>query len=172
MINLFIGNTISFIGGLIDIIFDLQYNEKQKILKGNLLSTSCTIVSMFFLKAYDGMINGMVTLIRLITIYLKDKFQKHWNGLFIIFIFLYSLVFLNYAGIQTIILFISVMCSFIPKWLCKNVQHIRLGALGAYIFSITYNLMIHNYAIIVVQLITMITLIIAIIKWHKKEVTK
>ena len=169
MINIFIGNTLSLIGGLTDIIFDLKYNEKQKILKGNCLSTSCSIASMCFFKAYDGLINCIVTLIRLITIYIKDKYQKQWNGLFIIFILLYALVFVNYAGIQTIILFISVMCSFIPKWLCKNVQYIRFGAIFAYVFSIIYNILINNYAVILIQVISMTTILVAIIKWHKTK---
>ncbi len=169
MINIFVGNMLSFIGGLLDVIFDLKYNEKQKILAGNCLSTTCSIVSFIFLKAYDGLINCIVTLVRLITIYFKDKYNKKCSVLFVAFILLYALVFVNYSGIQTIILFVGVMFSFIPKWACKNMQIIRLGSLCSYVLSITYNILISNYAVISIQLVNMVMLVIAIIRWWIKD---
>ena len=169
MINIFVGNTLSFIGGITDFIFDLEYNEKQKILIGNCISTTCSIISCIFLKAYDGVISCIVTLIRLITIYLKDKYNKEFRLLFITFIFLYALVFINYSGVQTIILFISTMCSFIPKWIFKNMQLIRLSNIAAYVLSITYNILINNYAIILIQVISMISIFITFIKWSRSK---
>ena len=165
--NIVIGNLLSFIGGSIDFAFDIKFNEKEKIHKGNLISSTLTLITYILLKAYDGLVNCIITLFRLITIYLKDKYNKKCNFLFIVFIGLYALIFLNYSGIQTIILFLSTMCSFIPKWICKDMQKIRIGGLFAYVFAIIYNILICNYAIISIQIISSILILIAFIKWYK-----
>jgi hypothetical protein len=166
--DIILGNIISFLGSLIDFSFDLKYNKKSKILLGNILSSSLSIIAYIFLQAYDGIINCFVTLIRLITIYLKDKYKKKLNFLFIIFVGLYLLVFINYSGIQTIILFISSMCAFIPKWIYKDMQKIRICSLFAHILSIVYDILIMNYAVIIIHIICIIMLIITLIKWHKQ----
>ena len=166
---LIIGNIISFIGFTVDYIFTLKFNKKSTIIKGNCLSTSISIVAYTFLKAYDGIVNCIITLIRLITIYLKDKYNKKWNFLFFVFIALYSLTFLCYAGIQTIILFTSTMCNFIPKWLSKDMQKIRIGGILSIILIIIYDVMIHNYMVIIVQVLNVIVFTIALIKWYKED---
>lgn len=166
--NIIIGNILSFFGGFIDFIFDIKFNEKAKILKGNCLTTTLSIISYIFLKAYDAIISAVVTLVRLITIYIKDKLNKKCSFLFLLFISLYALVFLNYLGVQTIILFLSNMCSFIPKWIFKDMQKIRIGGICAYILSIAFNIMIHNYAVILIQLISMMLVVIAFIRWHNE----
>ena len=167
--DIIIGNILSFLGGSIDFIFNIKYNEKLKILKGNLISSTLASIAFLFLKAYDGFINSIVTLLRLITIYLKDKYNKKCNLLFIGFILLYTLVFLNYSGIQTIVLFLSTMCIFIPKWMFKNMQIIRVGELLANVLAIVYNIMIFNYAVIIIKIFNIFLLSIAIIKWIKKK---
>ena len=167
--DIFKGNMLSLIGGCIDVGFDLKYNEKRKILLGNCISSTLGIIALIFLRAYDGVINDIVTLLRLITIYLKDKYNKKCNMLFIVFFFLYTLMFINYSGIQTIVLFACVMLCFIPKWVCKNMQIIRLFNLVASILSMTYNVLIMNYAVILIQMISFVLLVVSIIRWHIKD---
>ena len=165
--NIILGNIISFLGSFIDFTFDLKYNEKSKILIGNLFSTSMSFISLLLLGAYDGVIGCVVTFLRLITIYFKDKYNKKLNILFILFIILYSSVFLNYMGLQTIIMFISVMLSFIPKWLFKDMQLIRLFTLLSLILIIIYNVMILNYGAIPIELASLFGLEITLFKWKK-----
>ena len=165
--ELIIGNVLSFLGGLFDFLFNIKYNEKPKILKGNLLTSTLSLISYFFLKAYDGIIDCIVTLLRLITIYLKDKYNKKCNFLFIIFLGLYCLTFTKFLGIQTIILFLSTMCVFIPKWWFKDMQKIRIGSLLASTLIIIYDIMICNYAVITIHVINIILKLIAFIKWCK-----
>ena len=166
--NIIIGNILSFIGSSIDFTFNIKFNEKSKILKGNLISSTLSLISYVFFKAYDGCITAIITLFRLITIYLKDKYNKKFDFLFIFFIALYSLMFFKYSGIQTIILFLSLMCSFVPKWIFKDMQKIRVGELLANILAIIYNIVICNYAVILLQVINIIIILIAIKKWSKK----
>ena len=170
--NIVIGNIISFFGSLIDFVLNLKFNEKAKILIGNVFSSLMTITAYIFLKVYDGIISCIVTIIRLITIYFKDKYNKSCNFLFIIFIGLYGLVFLHYAGIKTIILFVSTMCSLIPKWLSKDMQKIRVGTFFAHILSIIYNIMIVNYAVILIHIISSILVIVTIVKWHNNKIKR
>lgn len=167
--SIVIGNIISFFGALVDFLFNLKFNEKPKILLGNIFSSTMSTIAYIFLKAYDGVTNCIVTIIRLITIYLKDKYHKNCNFLFIIFLGLYSLVFLHFAGLQTIILFLSTMCVFIPKWIFKDMQKIRVGSFLAHVLSIIYNIMIINYAVILIHIMCCILVIITFTKWHNKN---
>ena len=172
--NIIIGNILSFAGGLLDFLFGLKYNEKLIILKGNLITSSLSVISYLCLGAYDGVIECVVTLLRLFTIYIKEKYHKKFHFLFIVFFLCYCLVFFKYSGPQTILLFLSTMCSFIPKWISKDVQKIRIGALCATILIIFYNISIENYAVVSIQIISIVLLLITITKWwaKKKKATK
>jgi hypothetical protein len=166
--NIIIGNILSFAGGLLDFLLGLKYNEKIKILKGNLVSSSLSLISYICLEAYDGVIDCIVTLLRLFTIYIKEKYHKKFKFLFIGFFLCYCLVFFKFSGFQTIILFLSSMCSFIPKWMSKNMQVIRGGAFCANILAIIYDLMIGNYAVISIRAINIALLVVTITKWARK----
>ena len=167
-IGVIIGNLLSFAGGLIDFIFGLKFNEKLKNIQGNLISSTLSLIAYIFLNAYDGVINCAVTLLRLATIYIKDKHHKKFHFIFVLFFSLYCLVFFDYSGVQTIFLFLSSMCSFIPKWISKDMQKIRLGALMANVLAIVYNMIVGNFMVIVIQIINILLLIITIAKWAKK----
>ena len=170
--NIIIGNILSFLGALLDFLFGLKYNEKLIILKGNLVSSTLSLISYICLGAYDGAIDCIVTLLRLLTIYFKEKYHKKFKFLFVVFFLCYCLVFFKYSGVQTIILFLSVMCSFIPKWMYRDVQKIRVGALFANILTVFYNIAIENYAVISIQVINIVLLIITITKWARKKKRK
>jgi hypothetical protein len=167
--NIIIGNILSFLGGLLDFLFGLKYNEKLIILRGNLISSTFSLISYICLTAYDGVIDCIVTILRLLTIYFKEKYNKKFKVLFVIFLLCYCLVFFRYSGVQTILLFLGAMCSFVPKWISKDVQKIRAGALCANILMIFYNIAIDNYAVLSIQVINIMLLIITITKWHKKK---
>ena len=167
--GIILGNILSFIGGLLDFVFDLKYNEKLKILQGNFISSALSLVAYVCLNAYDGVINCVVTILRLITIYFKDKYHKKCHFLFVVFFALYCTVFFDYSGIQTIILFLSSICAFVPKWVSKDMQKIRIGGVCANILMIIYNVMISNYAVILIQILNIIFLIITLTKWSKKR---
>ena len=167
--NIIIGNILSFLGGLLDFIFGLKFNEKLIILRENLVSSTLSLISYICLNAYDGVINCVVTLLRLLTIYIKDKYNKKFKFLFVVFFLCYCLVFFEYSGFHTILLFLSAMCSFIPKWMSKDMQKIRAGALFANVLMIFYNIAIENYAVISIQVINIVLLLITIIKWVRKK---
>ena len=167
--NIIIGNILSFLGGLLDFIFGLKFNEKLIILRENLVSSTLSLISYICLNAYDGVINCVVTLLRLLTIYIKDKYNKKFKFLFVVFFLCYCLVFFVYSGFHTILLFLSAMCSFIPKWMSKDMQKIRAGALFANVLMIFYNIAIENYAVISIQVINIVLLLITIIKWARKK---
>jgi len=168
-VGIIIGNILCFIGTLLDFLFGLKYNDKSKILLCNCLTSALSFIAYIFLGAYDGLIGCAVTILRLITIYFKDKYKKKCIFLFIVFLGLYLLVFLKNSGAQTIILFLSAMCSFIPKWFSKDMQKIRLGALSATILAVIYNVMICNYASISIQIVSIILILITLTRWAIKS---
>ena len=167
--NIIIGNILSFTGGLLDFVFSFKFNKKIYILQGNLISSSLSFFACLILHAYDGAINAVVTFLRILTIYIKEKYNKKFRFLFVVFLLSYALVFINFSGIQTILLFLGTMCAFVPKWISKNMQVIRVGELCANILIIFYNLAICNYAVISIQIISIILLIITICKWAIKK---
>lgn len=166
--GIIIGNILCFIGGLTDFLFSLKCNEKSKNLLCNCFTSSLSFIAHIFLEAYDGLIGCAVTILRLVTIYFKDKFNKKCTPLFVVFLGLYSMVFFKNAGAQTVILFLGVMCSFVPKWFSKDMQKIRLGAFFANILSAIYNVMIHNYASISIQILNAVLIAISFTKWALK----
>ncbi len=170
--NTIIGNILSFLGGLLDFLFGLKYNKKLIILKGNLISSTLSLIAYIFLGAFDGVIDCIVTLLRLLTIYFKEKFNKKFRVLFVVFLLLYALVFFKFSGVQTILLFLSAMCSFIPKWMSKDMQVIRVGGLCSNMLMIFYNIAISNYAVISIQVLNIMLITITIIKWSKKRKEK
>ena len=163
-----LGNIISLAGGLVDFIFDLKFNEKKRILQGNFISSSLSLIALLCLRAYDGVINCIVTILRLATIYIKDKYHKKCRFLFIVFFILYCFVFFDFAGIQTIVLFLSTICSFVPKWISTDMQKIRLGSLTSYILIIIYNLLIGNILVIPLDIVYAILTVVTLTKWAKK----
>jgi hypothetical protein len=170
-LNLIIGNCFTFFGELVDLSFGIKFNEKSKVLIGGMLSLIFTGIGYIFLGAWDGLLNAIICLIRLIVTYFKDKYNKKFTFLFFIFLGMYFIPFLTDSGPQTIFITIAVICVFIPKWFCKNVQYIRIGTLFHYILFIIYNFYINNYSSIIFEIIGAIGLIIGLIKWKftKKE---
>lgn len=160
------GNIVSGLAQLIDIATGYTTNKKNITLISNLVTTTMSIIAMALLCAYDGFVGSVVTLLRLLTIYIKDKKQKEWPAIFIIFFLLYGSVFFAWQGPQTILLFLSSMASFVPKWFCKSMEPIRIGGFCALCLSITYNAMIQNYATLGIQVFSVINILVTIIRWR------
>lgn len=164
-----LGNIFSTIGAIIDFVAGIKYKEKKKILQSNFISSFCSLLAMICLGSVSGIINVCVTLIRLFTIYKKDEKNLNLHRMFLFFVIIYATVFFDYDGIYTWLLFLSSMCSFIPKWYCKNTQILRIGGLNANLLIIGYNIHIQNYASIFFNIFNIIGILIGLIKWFYKD---
>lgn len=170
MILIVLANIFSLAGNLVDFFVGLHYNEKSKIILFNLLSSSCSLVAMILLQSKAGAISVVVTMVRLATIYLKDKHKLKWmNPLIIVFIALYGLTFLDNNVWVALTIFASNMCSFIPKWVSKDMQKIRAGGLLANIVILWTNVIIKNYASLPFNIFAIISISIQFVKWHRHK---
>ena len=167
-----IGNALVVAGHLIDFIAGYFFNEKPTILKFNILTSIISTIANICFKAVGGIISTLTTILRLIVIYLKDKYNKKFIIPFIVICILYLNAFWDWRGIASIFLVVSSFCAFLPKWFSKNVQHMRIGGLLANITNIPYYLIIQNYTGIIISIINSITISISIIKWHLSLASK
>lgn len=168
-LNIIIGNCFTFFGDLVDLLFGIKFNEKSKVLIGGMLSLVFAGIGYVFLGAWDGLINAFICLLRLGVTYFKDKYNKKFTLLFFVFLGMYFIPFLTDSGPQTIFMTIAVLCVFIPKWFCKNVQYIRIGTLFHHMLFIVYNLYIMNYSSIAFEIFAICGLAIGLIKWRKNK---
>lgn len=167
MILIVLANVSSLAGNLVDFFVGLRYNEKSKIILFNLLSSSFSLIAMILLQSKAGAISVIVTMVRLATIYLKDKYKLKWvNPLILVFIALYGLTFLDNNVWVAFSIFVCNMCSFIPKWVSKDMQKIRAGALLANIAILWTNVVIKNYASLPFNIFAIVSISIQFVKWH------
>lgn len=167
--NVIVANIISAFGHFWDFFVGFKFNEKSKVLLLSLVSSGASFVCMILLNSWSGIVSVSVTMARLLAIYWKDKHKYKVPWLLMLFILLYSMVFFDENLLVALLMFIGNMMSFLPKWFCKNVQHIRLGALGANIICIAYSLLIMNYASIPFNIFNVVTICVSLIKWHIVE---
>lgn len=164
-----VANIVSAFGHLWDFFVGFKFNEKGKILLLSLVSSGASLFSMILLGSWSGVISVSVTIARLISIYWKDKHGYKATWLLFLFLLLYAMVFFDENILVALLMFSGNMCSFISKWFCKNVQYIRIGALGANILCIVYSILILNYASIPFNVFNIVTICISIAKWHIRD---
>ncbi len=161
-----VANIVSTFGHLWDFFVGFKFNEKGKILLLSLVSSGASLFSMILLGSWSGVVSVSVTMARLISIYWKDKHDYKATWLLFLFLLLYAMVFLDENIWVAVLMFLGNMCSFLPKWFCKNVQYIRIGALGANLLCIVYSILILNFASIPFNIFNVVTICISIVKWH------
>jgi hypothetical protein len=161
-----VANIVSTFGHLWDFFVGFKFNEKGKILLLSLVSSGASLFSMILLGSWSGVVSVSVTMARLISIYWKDKHDYKATWLLFLFLLLYAMVFFDENIWVAVLMFLGNMCSFLPKWFCKNVQYIRIGALGANLLCIVYSILILNFASIPFNIFNVVTICISIVKWH------
>ena len=164
-----IANLFSFIGHSIDVIIGFKYNEKSKLLLFSVVSSSCSLIAMLLLHSLAGCISVIITILRLIVIYLKDKYFWNINWVFYLFLIGYLGVFLDKDVIVAFLFFIGNFVAFFSKWFCLKAQQLRIGACIANIIFILPNYLVHNYIAIPFHFFNIICILLAYYKWYKIE---
>ena len=166
--NILIGNLFSLFANIVEIRFNLKYNEKQKVLTGTLIKLPIVAIGYLFLGGYAGIINCAISEIRVgVTLY-KDKHNKKFYGLFAIFILLYLLPLTTQEGLRTWFLVVGTLFNFIPKWFSKDVKYIRIGNLIGDSISVIYSLCIFDIIDVTLTLVSIFGTTAALIKWQSK----
>lgn len=164
-----IGNIISGIGILIDTVMSIKANSKAKILYGNVASSACSVLSYLVLGATEGVITGVVSMSRMIVTLLKDKYKKKWYPVMLLYIGFYALSFTQGINIKTVIIFISSLIVFIPKWVSQNPQVIRMTTFISQTMMLPYCFMVQNYFSFVSILVSDVGLLIGFLRFLKKN---
>ncbi len=162
---LIIGNIIVVLAHGLDFLWSFLFNNKNRILRENMVSSIMSIIANICFQALGGVITSSVTLARIITIYIKDKYHKKFVIPFIIICGMYLFSLRDWRGLPSILLVCSMFCSFIPKWFSQDVQKLRIGALFANMLIIPYEFLVANYAGIGMACINIVTVLINIVKW-------
>ena len=168
-IFIIIGNIISGIAYLAGIL-SIRSKTKDSLLKVDLMTSGLSLLSFCFLLSLSGILNTIITLLRIQTIRYKEIKNKNFYLLFIVFLIFYMSVFIDYKGLETILLFTSSMFSFIPKWFSKNLQVIRFTGICACFTIIYWQLSILNYTGMMFSIISILINAIGLYKNRKPKI--
>ena len=163
-----IANCLSAFGNLWDFGVGFFCNEKGKMMLLSLVSSSASLLAMILLGSWAGAASAVVTMTRLVAIYIKDKKGYRWNWMLILFLAMYLSVFADNSILIAALIFTESAISVSTKWFFKDVQKIRLAVLLVNFMAIASNLMIGNYASIPFNIFNITTISISLIKWHLK----
>lgn len=111
MTRIIIANIFSILGQRIDNLTGFLTNRKDKTLLANLASTTTSIIALFILGAYDGVVQSGITFVRNLTIYIKDKRGKQWLYMFVVFCIIYTSGLFMWQGPRTLFVYGSNMIS-------------------------------------------------------------
>ena len=162
-------NLFSFIGYLIDVIIGFRYNVKSKIILFSIISSSCSLAAMFLLHSLAGCIGVTVTIIRLVIIYLKDKYCWKIDWIFFLFVIGYCNIFFDADIFVAIFMFLGNIIMLFSKWFLKKVQYLRIGTFLANLIFIFPNFKIHNYSAVLFLLFNIVMLLLSYYKWYLIE---
>ena len=139
---------ISQIIGLIAFVISLiayQQTKKETILKCMIVSYIFNIIHYFLLNAYSGMIVKFISVIRDLTIIMKNKYVILQSKVMIyIFILIYlGLLIYSYKNILSTFPFIGALVYMLLEW-NGNVKKIKCGAYINYLLWLIYNISIFS----------------------------
>ena len=167
--RIIIGNAFAVLQYLAYVYAYYRYNEKTKVIVGDIVSCSFAVIANLILGAIGGVVTMVVGLLSLIAIYYKEKLNKDWLPVFVALSVLFLFTFSEWRGLATLLLVFSQFLVMTSKWFCKRVQLIRLGGLIGNLTIIPYNLIVMNYVGCIIATLNIISLSISLLKWKTAE---
>ena len=147
---------------LIALIKSFQENNKETLLKYQIVSSFCYVLQYLFLNAYTGCLINLVCTIRNWIFSKYDKVPIIYLIVVIMLIILFAI--LTYSGIATIFPVISIMTYSIAIW-TGNLRLTRKAEIISCLVLIIYNIIFKAYTGIITLSIEMIFVMCAIIKY-------
>lgn len=125
--------------------FSRFFKTKQWMLLGDLAAKVFTCLGLYCLGSLSGAYAFIITFFMLIVANLKEKYQKRWVILYILFQALYILVlFYQFEGISSILVFITSSITLVCVWFF-NPQKMRfIGGINSILY-LGYQLSIKNW---------------------------
>ncbi len=120
--------------------------KKYQMLTLDLLAKLSTFVALFFLNSLSGAYSMLVSFIILIAANIKERQNGKWVSGYIIFqLSLIAIMIWKFAGISSILVFITSTISLLSIW-WFNPQRMRIAGMATSISSLLYQLSIRNWA--------------------------
>lgn len=120
--------------------------KKYQMLALDLLAKIAFIIGLFFMGSFSGVFSMMVNFCYLIAANIRERTHRKWTWLYLIF--QAALVFImiqNFAGISSLLIFISTSIALLSVWWLPPQQMRLAGSIGN-IITLLYQLSIQNWA--------------------------
>lgn len=151
---------------LIILIYSLQKNEKESLLKLQVLSSLFYAFQYLFLKAYSGFLMNLVCAIR------NVYFHKQHNKSILSFVFLLFIIcflsYLSYDGIWSILPTVAVIV-FTISLMQNRLTFIRIAEIIACILGVIYSIKVNAITGLITQIIELSASIIAFYRFDIKK---
>ena len=76
MTEIIIANVLVIFNHFLDFYFNMKYKEKSKILLSNIATSTISLLSYILLHSTAGAISCIITILRVMVIYYKDKTKE------------------------------------------------------------------------------------------------
>lgn len=142
--NLLLGYFFTILNYMFYCISRFGRRKQQMLL--DLLSKISFVIGMVFMGSLSGAYSMVVNFIYLILATIKERKHYKWPGLYVILELLLVCAMVNsFAGISSILIFISTSISLLAVWWLPP-QKMRLTGLVANIFTLFYHFSLRNWA--------------------------
>ena len=148
-------------------------DKKEKILSNMIISYAFNLVHYFLLGAYSGCITKIIAICREWFIITKDKKKILSSNIFLyVFVLIYILVgIITYTNIWSIFPIIAAIIYIIPIWNGTE-KTVKKVAFICYFLWLIYNIFVLSISGIISNIISIISLCIAIKRGYKKSLKK
>lgn len=121
-------------------------NKKYQMLTLDLLAKFSTFVALYFLNALSGAYSMLASFVILIVANIKIRRNERWLPGYVLFqILLVAIMIWKFAGISSILVFLTSTISLISIWWLSP-QKMRIAGMATSISSLLYQLSIRNWA--------------------------
>lgn len=141
---------------------------RKQMLALDLLAKAAFIAGLFFLGSPSGAFSMLTIFFILIAANIRERTKGKWLPLYVFFqLLLIFILFRSYAGISSILVFISTTMALASIW-WMTPQQIRVAGIIGSVITLLYQLSIRNWAGLT-ELAVLASNIVAFFKYHRKS---
>jgi len=151
------------------VILTFQSNKRKTMQHLKIIASGLFFLHFALLGAWTGATMNIITAIR--SYIFKDRFSKSWAGktlwlYFFIIIFIIAGIF-TWEGYRSLLPIVGMIIGTIAFWM-KSPRQIRLLILFSSPCWLIYNLLVHSYAGIITEIVTLSSVIISMARFSQK----
>lgn len=142
--------------------------EKKHILFMDLIAKLFTVLGLYCLNSLSGAICFSITFFLLIAANIKERKNKKWLFLFIVFQFLYLLTFIfQYDGWPSFLVFVTSSVNLLCVWWLSPQNMRFVGGINS-IFFLLYQISIKNWAGLI-EILVILSNLFSYLKYSTKN---